>query len=133
MRYASVIVDVLNQDVDRIFTYQIPESLNVCEGYRVLVPFGRQGNIEGIVIGLTDKTDVPSDKMKSIHSCIDGIQVVNEEQIRLAAWIKKEYHTTMADALRLFIPSEVRGGKVKTKYIQMVKCLKLKALPNIFL
>ena len=121
MRYASVIVDVLNQDVDRIFTYAIPESLNVFVGFRVLVPFGRQGNIEGIVIGITDKTDVPEDKIKPIYSCIDGQQVVNEEQIQLAWWIKKQYHTTMADALRLFIPSEVRGGKVKTKYIQMVK------------
>ncbi len=121
MRYASVIVDVLNQDVDRIFTYQIPDTLTVCAGFRVLVPFGRQGNIEGIVISLTDETDVPPEKIKSIYSCLDGQQVVNEEQIRLAAWIKKQYHTTMADALRLFIPSEVRGGKVKTKYIQMVK------------
>ena len=121
MRYAFVIVDVLNQDVDRIFTYFIPESLSVNVGFRVLVPFGRQGNIEGIVIGLTDETDVPTDKIKPIHSCLDGQQVVNEEQIQLALWIKKQYHTTMADALRLFIPSEVRGGKVKTKYIQMIK------------
>ncbi len=121
MRYASVIVDVLNQDVDRIFTYSIPNNLNVLVGMRVLVPFGRQGNIEGIVISLSDKTDVPENKLKSIFSCIDKESVLTEEQISLASWIKKQYHTTMADALRLFVPSEVRGGKVKTKYIQMVR------------
>ncbi len=121
MRYALVIVDVLNQDVDKIFTYAIPEALNIEVGMRVLVPFGRQGNIEGVVISKTDETDVPFDKIKFIHSCLDEIPSINEEQIHLAKWIKKQYHTTMADALRLFIPAQVRSGKAKTKYIQMIK------------
>ncbi len=121
MRYASVIVDVLNQDVDRIFTYTIPAELNVSAGMRVLVPFGRQGNIEGIVIALINETDVPENKLKAISSCLDNESVLNDEQLALAFWIKKQYHTTMADALRLFIPSEVRSGRVKTKYIQMIR------------
>ncbi len=122
MKYALVIVDVLNQDVDRIFTYAIPEALNnMTVGVRVLVPFGRQGNIEGIVIQLTDTTDVPLDKLKNIHSVLDEVPSVTVEQIELAKWIKKQYHTTMADALRLFIPGDVRSGRVKTKYIQMIK------------
>ncbi len=121
MKYASVIVDIHNQDVDRIFSYAIPEGVDVKKGVRVLVPFGRQGNIEGIVIGLSDTTNVPENKIKYIFSVIDSNPSVNEEQLFLAEWIKKKYHTTMADALRLFIPSLVRGGKVKTKYIDMVK------------
>ncbi len=122
MRYAYIIVDVLNQDVDRIFTYSIPDDLNyIVAGYRVLVPFGRQGNIEGIVIGLTDETDVPANKIKAIFSCLDEYPVITEEQLFIASFIKKQYHTTMADALRLFIPSELRSGRVKTKYIQMVR------------
>jgi len=122
MRYASVIVDILNQDVDRIFTYCIPETLKSLKaGYRVLVPFGRQGNVEGIVIGLTDNTDVPESKMKSVLLCLDEYPILTDEQLELSYFIKKRYHTTMADALRLFVPAEVRGGKVRTKYIQMVK------------
>ncbi len=121
MRYASVIVDIHNRDVDKIFTYSVPSEFNVEKGMRVLVPFGRQGNIEGIVISFADATSVPQNKLKSIHSVLDKTPSLNEEQILLAGWIKKKYHTTMADAVRLFIPSEVRGGKVKTKYIQMVK------------
>lgn len=122
MRYALVVVDVLNQDVDKIFTYAIPEALNnVAVGMRVLVPFGRQGNIEGIVIGLSDTTQVDANKLKCVYSLLDSVPSVNEEQIFLAKWIKKQYHTTMADALRLFIPAQVRGGRVKTKYIQMIK------------
>ena len=83
MRYALVIVDVLNQDVDKIFTYAIPEALNIEIGMRVLVPFGRQGNIEGVVISLVNETDVPFDKIKFIHSCLDATPSMNEEQIHL--------------------------------------------------
>jgi len=122
MKYALVVVDVLNQDVDKIFTYAIPEALNnICVGMRVLVPFGRQGNIEGVVVSVSDTTDLPLDKLKYVHSLIDSVPFLNEEQIFLAKWIKKQYHATMADALRLFIPAQVRAGKVKTKYIQMIK------------
>lgn len=122
MRYAMVIVDVLNQDVDRIFTYSVPEEMkNVTSGMRVLVPFGRQRSVEGLVMSLTDTTDVPCDKLKAIIKTLDTEPVLNEEQLLLAGWIKKQCHTTMADALRLFIPSEVRGGKVKDKLIQMVR------------
>lgn len=122
MKYALVIVDILNQDIDRIFTYAIPKALNnICVGMRVLVPFGRQGNIEGIVISLSDTTDLPPDKLKNVYSLLDEVPSVTEEQIYLAKWIKRQYHTTMADALRLFIPGEIRSGRVKTKYIQMIK------------
>ncbi len=119
--YAQVIVDILHQDVDRIFTYSVPPALDVREGMRVSVPFGRQKCVEGIVISLSDSTDVPANKLKSIFSCLDPYPVINREQIFLASRIKKEYHSTFADALRLFIPSGVRGGRVKTKLVSMVR------------
>ncbi|MDY2926421.1 MAG: hypothetical protein SOT06_05085, partial [Eubacteriales bacterium] len=53
--FARVIVDISNTNVDRLFTYSIPDDMQIVSGQRVLVPFGR-GNkpIEGIVIELTD-------------------------------------------------------------------------------
>ncbi|MBR2860780.1 MAG: primosomal protein N' [Clostridia bacterium] len=120
--FAQVIVDILNQDVDRIFTYSVSEQTpNVSVGMRVAVPFGRQKNVEGIVVSLSEETDVPWDKLKPIYSCLDETPVITQEQIALAHWIKKEYHATMADALRLFVPSTLRSGRVKTKYISMVR------------
>ena len=84
MRYASVIVDVLNQDVDRIFTYAIPEALNIEVGVRVLVPFGRQGNIEGVVIALTNETDVPLNKIKYIKFFVRFFIIYNKNFFRIS-------------------------------------------------
>ena len=58
---AEVIVDVANSEVDKIFDYiAIPD---VSIGDRVLVPFGRR-TIEGYVINLKDKSDLPKDKLE---------------------------------------------------------------------
>ena len=56
--FARVIVDIANSNVDRLFTYRIPEELDVREGHRVLVPFGR-GNkpVEAFVIELCGEYD----------------------------------------------------------------------------
>ncbi len=121
MLYAQITVDIVNQDVDRVFTYSVPENMTVEAGMRVSVPFGRQGYLDGYVISVSDTTDVPENKLKSIYSVKDEKPILSSEQIKLAKWIKKEYYATMADSIRLFVPSEIRGGKAKSKYIQMVR------------
>ena len=52
--YAQVMVDIANANVDRLFTYAVPEDLPIQKGQRVLVPFGA-GNkqTEGFVLGLS--------------------------------------------------------------------------------
>ena len=54
--FARVIVDISNANVNRLFTYAVPEEISLCEGQRVIVPFGR-GNrpIEGFVLELVDE------------------------------------------------------------------------------
>ena len=39
---ARAIVDISTSDVDKVFDYLIPESLDLHVGDRVKVPFGRQ-------------------------------------------------------------------------------------------
>ena len=39
--FARVIVDISNANVDRLFTYSIPDGMQIVSGQRVLVPFGR--------------------------------------------------------------------------------------------
>ena len=68
MKYALVTVDVSSRDVDRLFTYAVPENMNVEIGARVRVPFGAQGIIDGYVLGLTDECNIPKNRIKSIFS-----------------------------------------------------------------
>lgn len=40
--YAQVMVDIANANVDRLFTYAVPEDLPIQKGQRVLFPSGRE-------------------------------------------------------------------------------------------
>ena len=116
--FAEVIVDIAHSEVDRVFEYLSDETIKV--GSRVLVPFGNK-TVEGIVIGFKNSSDYPSEKIKSIISLIEDTPVLTEETLRLAKYVKDEYFCTMAQALRLLLPSEMRKGKIKEKFTNFVK------------
>ena len=107
---AEVIVDVAVSEVDRIFDYDCP--FEVSRGMRVLVPFGRT-QTEGFVMGLKDSTLLPADKIKSVISVLDKTPVITEEMFDLLAFMTGKLHLLNVDVLRLFIPSAMRGGRVK--------------------
>lgn len=120
-KYAQVIVDISNQDIDRLFTYAIPEHIGgLRPGMRVFVPFGRQKNVEGLVLRLSLETDLPSTALKPISAVPDAEPVLTDEQIELALWMKQKYHAGYADVVRLFIPAGLRAGRVRTQYISML-------------
>lgn len=114
---AKVIVDVAHSEVDRVFDYISIDG--VSEGDRVLVPFGRQ-TIEGFVVGFSSASDLPYEKLKAIVKRLDDFSALSEETLKLAEFLRDTYHVPFALALRQFIPSELRGGKVKEKTVLIV-------------
>ncbi|MBR2572015.1 MAG: primosomal protein N' [Clostridia bacterium] len=119
-RYAQVIVDLTSEKVDRAFTYRVPDGLDLVSGQRVLVPFGPR-RIEGIVIGLADETGVASDKIRSVEKALESEPAVLPELMRLAEWMRENCHCTLASALRLMIPAQLRGARVKVKTEQVAE------------
>lgn len=120
--YARVIIDIAHANVDRLFTYEIPEGLAVQAGHRVLVPFGA-GNrkTEGFVLALSTETDVDRLALKPVLRTMEPYPALTEEQIALAHWIAEAYHCLLVDALRLLIPAQMRGGRVKEKTVRTVR------------
>lgn len=114
---AKVIVDVAHSEVDRVFDYISIDGVN--EGDRVFVPFGRQ-TIEGFVVGFSSASDLPYEKLKAIVKRLDDFSALSEETLKLAEFLRDTYHVPFALALRQFIPSELRGGKVKEKTVLIV-------------
>ena len=114
---AEVIVDITNSEVDKIFEYLCEEGTQL--GSRVDVPFGNK-IIEGIVIGLKGKSDYPPEKIKKIIGVKESIPALTEETIDLANYVKKSCFVTFAGALRLFLPSEMRKGKIRELMIKFV-------------
>ena len=111
MLIGKVIVDIASSLVDKVFDYLLP-SENFEVGMRVYVPFGKIVK-EGYLVEISDHSDYEQSKLKSVISSIDPFAVISKEQLELAKFMKKQFHTGLCDALRLFLPSEMRGNKVK--------------------
>ena len=87
---AEVIVDVAHGEVDRVFDYKIEQD-RYALGSRVEVPFGRQ-TLEGFIIGLKPKSDLPESKIKEVIRCLDEFPVLSTECLALARFVKERYH-----------------------------------------
>ena len=121
--YAQVIVDIAHSEVDRLFTYAVPEEMILTPGQHVLVPFGR-GNkpIEGFVLGfMEDAPEEMTGRIKPILRILEPYPIFTEEQLELARWMQQNYHCVLVDALRLMIPAQLRGGRIGEKTVRTVQ------------
>lgn len=76
--FAEVVVDIKSSNTDRVYTYHIPEGMNVKIGMRVSVPFNNR-YIEGYVISITDKASYSVDKIKDIYRILDSYSIFDEK------------------------------------------------------
>ncbi len=111
MRFGRVIIDIASSLVDNVFDYILPSD-DIAVGSRVLVPFGGITK-EGYLIEITEHSDFDKNKLKTIIKPIDSFPIIQPDQLELAKFMKQKFHTGMCDALRLFLPSDLRNGKVK--------------------
>ena len=114
MMYAQVIVDIANAAVDQLYTYRVPEGLHIERGMRVRVPFGPRTK-EGYVLGLSDTTEYDPAKVKSILAPLEDYPALLPPLIDLAQEIAHDTHCPLAEALRLMLPAEMRGGRIQVK------------------
>jgi len=126
-RFAEVIIDIAYNKLDRPFTYKVPDRMQktLQTGSLVLVPFGK-GNVmrKGYVIALKDECELPPDKVKEIAELPVGDSGYSEDPdgaaaIALAAWMKRQYGSTMAAALKTVLTSRKPGKPVKTREIEL--------------
>ena len=108
---AEVIVDVAHSDVDKIFDYSCAEDVRA--GCRVTVPFGRR-YVAGFVMRVKEKSDYPD--LKSVAKVYDEPPALTEECLALTEQIAERYQAPKALVLRLFLPAEMRTGKVGEVY-----------------
>ncbi len=115
MQFCQVIVDIAHEEVDRVFTYRIPEGMAIVPGMRVHVPFGRMKRVEGIVIRLEEQCDVPEEKIREIQEPLEDYPAILPQMLDLAEYLHRTSFCAMAQALRLLYPSEMRKGRVTEK------------------
>lgn len=109
MRYANIIVDISHEAVDKPFTYVIPDEIaDECHpGTKVMVPFGR-GNKEtmGYIISISSYSQVPLARLKEISSVVLNQDATDSKLIELAYFIKRQYGSTMINALKTVLPAK---------------------------
>lgn len=108
----KVIVDISNGEVDRIFDYRIPDGMRLNKGDRVLVPFGNK-KLEGFCIDISQNSDCDPSKLKDVCEKADDFTCISEEMLALMHFMKEKFYLRYIDCLRLFIPSQMRGGRVR--------------------
>lgn len=94
----------------RTFDYLLPDSMSAKAGCRVTVPFGKQQRV-GIVVSVSDKSELPLTELKSIVEVLDDEPVYSQSARRLLLWAADYYHHPIGDVLFHALPIMLRQGK----------------------
>lgn len=122
-QYASIIIDISHENVDRVFQYRIPPQLlgKIQVGMQVCVPFGSGNRTRtGYVVDISEKAEYDVTKMKSIAGIVAGSVTADSRIISLAWWMKERYGSTMNQALKTVLPVK---RKVKARNRQVVRSM----------
>ena len=121
IRYADLILPVPLQG---LFTYAIPEGMNVGVGMRVLVTFGRSKTYLGIVARIHD-VKPEGYQVKPITQVMDQEPIVTEQQLKLWQWISDYYLSPIGEVYKAALPAGLKaedGYKAKTEtYIRLTE------------
>ena len=120
MAFCQVIVDIAHEDVDRVFTYRVPEGMKLCPGMRVHVPFGRVRRVEGVVVAMAEACDLPPERVRDVTDVLEDYPAVLPGLLRLAMRIRESSFCTLAQALRLMFPAQMRGERIRNKTREVV-------------
>lgn len=130
-QYADVIIEIPHEKVDRPFQYRIPPELieSIYPGVRVHVPFGRGDQDKtGYVVDISEETDYPVEKIKTITAVDDKGITVKRSQIQIAYWLKRQYGSTTIAALKTVLPVKQKLRQLEKK--KVVRCIEEEALPE---
>lgn len=117
-KYADIIIDISHEAIDRTFQYKIPEALadSIEIGLLVSVPFGQGDRLRrGYVIAITETPSFDIQKMKSIAGIPEKALKMEGKLIRLAAWMRDTYGSTMIHALKTVMPVREKIRKTVQK------------------
>ena len=129
-KFAKIIINISHENVDRPYTYKVPEELlaRTDIGSVVNVPFGKGDTLrKGVIIGFSSDADFDESKIKEIASIEEKDLSFSDSRIRLAAWIKKNYGSTFSAALKTVLPVKRKvNTPVKKAIVRLVSEDKIK-------
>ena len=107
----------VNVPLSRLFDYRVPKTGEVTVGCRVEVPFGTRTRI-GIVIELTDRSDIPASKLKIAARVLDTEPLFRESDLWLIRFVTNYYHHPVGEVASAAMPALLRQGKPLDPLVQ---------------
>jgi primosomal protein N' (replication factor Y) len=101
--------------VDQAFTYRLPVTLRhrAKRGCRITVPFGSR-KLTGVIVETHDRAPAGGYAVKEALKLVDEEPVLDDELLKLGAWIGNYYCAPIGEVYRGMMPlsGETRKGKV---------------------
>lgn len=102
---AGIAVDKTVYHFDKIFSYKIPQDLNIFPGQRVLVPFGKGNRLrQGMVLVVGEDYE---ENLKEISSVLDKEPLFTEEMLKTVGFIHDRCFCTYYDAVKVMLPAGI--------------------------
>ena len=121
MTYANIIVDISLDKLDKTFQYAIPPELQeqIHPGVQVDIPFGKR-TLTGYVVEVTEEPEFDVDKIRPLIGIHEGSVPMESQLIEMAAWIRKNYGSTMNQALKTVLPIKKQTRHVEHKTVKLL-------------
>lgn len=120
-KYAEIIINSDALDIDKPFTYEIPEELKseIKIGQWVKVPFGvRNSLVDGFILSIKEE-EIKGIRIKKIKAIGAAESLLSENDLKLIHFIRESYLCKYIDAIKLLIPQGILKG-TKNKYKMVV-------------
>lgn len=102
---AGIAVDKTVYHFDKIFSYKVPENMNISPGQRVLVPFGKGNRLrQGMVLAVGEDYE---ENLKEISSVLDKEPLFTQEMLKTVHFIHDRCFCTYYDAVRVMLPAGI--------------------------
>ena len=110
---AEVIINRLAKDLNRIFDYIVPKTMeeSIRVGARVFVPFGSKNSAtEAYVIGIKEKSEFANKNIIRIED-----YVLTEENIELAKLMSRRYFCNISECIKLMLPPGEKTTNIENR------------------
>jgi primosomal protein N' (replication factor Y) (superfamily II helicase) len=85
-------------------------------GTRVRVPFGPRRLVVGVVLELTDQSEAPPRRLKSLTQALDDEPLLPPGLLELLRWSAEYYHHPIGDVVAGALPAKLRRGDATSSF-----------------
>ena len=107
----SIVQVALDVPLPRLFDYFLDADTAPEIGRCVSVPFG-SGQKVGLILGVTQSSDQPAEKLKSVSQLLDNIPLLPKDWVALCEFCARYYQHPLGEVVHFALPPLLRRGKL---------------------